>query len=180
MYFTGFPMLSYLTSIFKNENEDRSYNCSQGNTIMLMFACVHLPQASTCPRSSGATVATWTKSPSPTDRCLSTLSESRKGTLSYFCAAQLLTGCVPSEQLWRSRACVGWIQVCLLFHRQTERSRWHWKTQKWQKTESRFRLAGAAADRCPSRETARRCRSVWDGSPFLSLSELRAPCEPWR
>lgn len=43
-----------------------------------------LPQATTCPRSSDVTAATWTRRPSPTDRCLSTLSESRKGTLSHF------------------------------------------------------------------------------------------------
>lgn len=37
------------------------------------------PQAMTCLHSSDATAATWTRSPLPTDRCLSTLYEWRKG-----------------------------------------------------------------------------------------------------
>lgn len=42
-----------------------------------MWVC--LPQATTCPRSSDATAAIWTRRPSPTDRWLSTLAESRRG-----------------------------------------------------------------------------------------------------
>jgi len=46
--------------------------------------CVCPPQAMTCPHLSDATAAISTRRPSPTDRCLSTLSESRKGTVFPF------------------------------------------------------------------------------------------------
>lgn len=119
---------------------------------MFMFTCVRLPQVSTCPRSSDVTAATWTRSPSPTDRCLSTLSESRKGTLSYFTQHSYLLVCIPVWTTLESQLCVGWIQVCLLCQlvvllkmeqlnavsRADKRSRWHWKTRKRQKTESRL------------------------------------------
>lgn len=50
----------------------------------VFYVRVCLPQATTCPRSSGATAAIWTRRPSPTDRWLSTLAGSRKGTVSHF------------------------------------------------------------------------------------------------
>lgn len=49
-----------------------------------MCLCVCLPQAMTCPHLSDATAAISTRRPSPTDRCLSTLAESRKGIGFHF------------------------------------------------------------------------------------------------
>lgn len=58
-----------------------------------------VPQATICPRSSDATAAIWTRRPSPIDRCLLTLAESRKGTF-FYSSWQRLVLCLFQKHCW--------------------------------------------------------------------------------